>query len=211
MGPILLNKVDCTGDEPSLLSCSFSNKTSQCEHNMDVWISCSSAKARQQRQSTVDATIVACIPGDVLPLIGGSDGGEGLVEVCTGTGYYPVSVETLSVREASVVCRQLKLGSGELRMFIYNAFILLTTCKAGYPVHAVEDLGMQILHYYQKNGAAQLKCTGREESTEECSVTFIGKISPADFGAVICKGDVSCIMMVADSCWGCLCRSCSVL
>lgn len=58
-------------------------------------------------------SLVECVRGDVLPLIGGSSPREGLVEVCTGAGYLPVDIRTFTIREANVLCRQMDLGSGE--------------------------------------------------------------------------------------------------
>lgn len=53
-----------------------------------------------------------CIVGHVLPLIGGASSSEGLVNVCTGTQYLPIDLETFTIREANVICRQMGLGSG---------------------------------------------------------------------------------------------------
>ena len=61
--------------------------------------------------------IVGCTDGDVrTPLLGGVADTEGLVEVCVNGTYYTVSLDTgrFSVREATVICKQLGLGNGKL-------------------------------------------------------------------------------------------------
>ncbi len=55
---------------------------------------------------------IGCAEGDVRPLIGGSMATEGYMEVCVGGRFLAVSLDTFSVAEANVLCRQLNLGSG---------------------------------------------------------------------------------------------------
>lgn len=60
--------------------------------------------------------LVNCTFGDIrTPLLGGTSESEGLVEVCINGSYYPVSLDSggFSVREATIICKQLKLGSGK--------------------------------------------------------------------------------------------------
>ena len=40
-GPIHLTRVQCTGNEPSLANCSFSQNTQECTHGEDAGVSCS--------------------------------------------------------------------------------------------------------------------------------------------------------------------------
>ena len=59
---------------------------------------------------------VGCTHGDVrAPLLGGVVDTEGLVEVCINGTYYSVSLDNgrFSVREATVICKQLGLGNGK--------------------------------------------------------------------------------------------------
>lgn len=59
-----------------------------------------------------------CNHGEVRsPLLGGASKSEGLVEVCVGSTYLPVSLDNgrFSVREATVICKQLGLGNGKSR------------------------------------------------------------------------------------------------
>ena len=60
--------------------------------------------------------IVNCTHGDIrTPLLGGVADYEGLVEVCVEGAYYPVSLDNgqFSVREATVICKQLRIGNGK--------------------------------------------------------------------------------------------------
>ena len=57
-----------------------------------------------------------CDHGEVRsPLLGGASESEGLVEACVDGKYFPVSLDNgrFSVREATVICKQLGLGNGE--------------------------------------------------------------------------------------------------
>ena len=49
-------------------------------------------------------------------LIGGRSTSEGLVEVCVDDTYLPVSLDDgrFSVAEATVICRELGIGNGQL-------------------------------------------------------------------------------------------------
>ena len=61
-------------------------------------------------------TIDGCTHGEVRsPLLGGASKSEGLVEVCVNGTYIPVSLDNgrFSVREATVICRELGLGNGK--------------------------------------------------------------------------------------------------
>ncbi len=55
-----------------------------------------------------------CVEGEVRPLIGGTTAAEGLVEVCAGGTFSLVDLNSVTITEASVLCRQLNLGSGNL-------------------------------------------------------------------------------------------------
>ena len=60
--------------------------------------------------------MTGCPTGDInRPLIGGTSSQHGLVEVCVGGDYYPVSVDTFSVQEAAALCRSTGLGSSKLQ------------------------------------------------------------------------------------------------
>ena len=62
-------------------------------------------------------TVDDCTHGEIrIPLLGGADEMEGLIEVCVGGSFQPVILDNgrFSVREATAICRQLGLGSGML-------------------------------------------------------------------------------------------------
>ena len=64
-----------------------------------------------------------CNPGEVRrPLLGGASEREGIVEVCVDGNYLLVSLDNgrFSVREATVICKQLGLGNGECRVGSHN-------------------------------------------------------------------------------------------
>ena len=54
-----------------------------------------------------------CSGNEIRPLIGGSSPQEGLVEVCFNGTFHWVSLNGISIAEAAVLCRQLKLGSSK--------------------------------------------------------------------------------------------------
>lgn len=65
---------------------------------------------------TLHNIIVGCTHGNIrTPLLGGVADTEGLVEVCVNGTYYTVSLDNgrFSVREATVICKQLQLGNGK--------------------------------------------------------------------------------------------------
>ena len=39
-GPVLLDYVNCSGDEASLLNCTHANITHQCNHSSDAGVNC---------------------------------------------------------------------------------------------------------------------------------------------------------------------------
>ena len=72
-----------------------------------------------------------CTHGEVrTPLPGGATEREGLLEVCVIGSYLPVVLDSgrFSVREATAICRQLKLGNGMLQHWI----IILLCCMTLY-------------------------------------------------------------------------------
>ncbi len=61
--------------------------------------------------------VTGCPAGNVnLPLIGGTSDRSGLVEVCVGGDYFPISTSSFTVNEASVLCRSVGLGNGVMNM-----------------------------------------------------------------------------------------------
>ena len=66
-----------------------------------------------------------------MPLLGGAVISEGLVEVCINGTYYPVSLDSgrFSVREATVICKELGLGNGDI--------YYIQKCSTGIPTFAI--------------------------------------------------------------------------
>ena len=62
-----------------------------------------------------------CTNGEAR-IIGGVSDTEGVLEVCVGGTYYPVSLDNgmFSVREATVICRQLGRGNGMLIVYVFD-------------------------------------------------------------------------------------------
>ena len=57
--------------------------------------------------------------GDLRPLLGGTSDSEGIVEVCVNGQFRTLTLgrggddsEALSIREATVICKQLSQGTG---------------------------------------------------------------------------------------------------
>ena len=89
-GPINMDDVQCNGDEPGLLNCTY-NPTHNCVHFEDASVRCAAAE---------------CNETDIR-LVGGSNYTEGRVEVCVGGRWGTVCDDFWGVTDARVVCRQL--------------------------------------------------------------------------------------------------------
>lgn len=68
--------------------------------------------------------VLECTQGNIRPLVGGASSREGLVEVCAGGRFLPVAMDNFTITEASVMCRQLELGSGEI-IDIHSGIMML--------------------------------------------------------------------------------------
>lgn len=55
-----------------------------------------------------------CSHGEVRPLIGGTSNTEGAIEICYKGNFIPVSLNGMTISEASVMCRQLNLSAGKI-------------------------------------------------------------------------------------------------
>ena len=99
-GPILLDNVQCTGDEDSLFNCTYLSNHN-CVHFEDAGVMCQSA---------------SCNSTDVR-LVNGLVESEGRVEVCLNGVWGTVCDDFWSTNDARVVCRQLGYPTtSELRL-----------------------------------------------------------------------------------------------
>ena len=63
--------------------------------------------------SVLYSSAASCDGSTIRPLIGGTSPKEGLVEVCVRGENLRVLMSSVTVAEASVMCRQLNQGTGE--------------------------------------------------------------------------------------------------
>ncbi|KAM3868961.1 scavenger receptor cysteine-rich domain-containing group B protein [Diretmus argenteus] len=149
-GPILLDNIDCNGNEGELVDCSHLGwGQHNCGHHEDAGVICTPFQfiphAREffitQRMPTTTPT-----PEGSVRLVGGQNRCEGRVEMFLRSEWGTVCDDAWNLLDAQVVCRQV--GCGEATAALPEAFF-------------GPGSGTILLD--------NLKCTGGEASLQECS------------------------------------------
>ena len=113
-GSIILDNVQCTGSELTLLSCPANPIGSHnCAHSEDAGVICqpmgtskhSHACASIALKTMYSNDFAACTTGDIR-LVNGANATEGRVEVCNNNAWGTVCDDGWGTVDASVACRQ---------------------------------------------------------------------------------------------------------
>ncbi|KAI1893546.1 hypothetical protein AGOR_G00124840 [Albula goreensis] len=169
-GPILLDNVDCRGNEGQLIDC-FHLGWGQhnCGHHEDAGIIClpieSLAGASNEFDSTAKTVTTETPTEGLLKLVNGTHWCEGRVELFLGGQWGTVCDDAWDLPDARVVCRQL--GCGEAKAALGEAFF-------------GRGSGTILLD--------NLKCGGEETSLQQCShiAWDVHNCDHAEDAAVMC-------------------------
>ena len=140
--PILLDEVQCSGNEISLLECSHDGVNNHnCVHDEDIVIECPGIDATVTYYVSTFASFLVlareCNETDVR-LIDGQTLQDGRVEICINGLWGSVCDDQWDYRDAAVVCRQLGYNGSEfensinlcalciINVFLYNSFLCFT-------------------------------------------------------------------------------------
>ncbi|XP_022110198.1 deleted in malignant brain tumors 1 protein-like [Acanthaster planci] len=102
-GPILLDNVECTGDENTLADCSHGGWTvHNCGHSEDAGVVCS---------TTTSGPEVSWMPDGTVRLAGGTSSAKGRVEIYFNGEWGTVCDDGWDLADGNVVCHQLGFSS----------------------------------------------------------------------------------------------------
>ena len=129
-GPIQLDNVACTGNEPTILQCNHLT-VDNCGHSEDAGVRC---RGKINTNKILDLELwpfyaESCSVEGAVQLTGGQTEAEGRVEYCSEGVWSSVCDNTWDAVDASVICNQLGfLSAGELLLQSHGV-IPIASCK----------------------------------------------------------------------------------
>lgn len=121
-GPIVLDNIQCSGDEEFLVNCTASENPLFDNHGEDAGVQCFSGWFMKIVHLLYHSTLTlvhSCALADnstncdlgAMRLVGGANELEGRVEICLGGVWGSICDDFWSTQDASVACKQLNFSS----------------------------------------------------------------------------------------------------